>query len=256
MKVSRWLTSHQHKTQVATQTSCRITQALIIFIFISNTYASTRTTEPSKEQGASYGGTLTQWHAFGSGCRASSEKPGQFMVKSKQIATGVVVQFEPHEFGLALKKGLKGVRECALRLTLEPPENHKIKLVRARTELEATKSDGDRLRSRILLLLGDSLIARREWDLQKSEFAKHRNEEMIIVPDTRALELFKASRCGQTHIIGLDFTFEGVRSEAAPLAGTAEQSHTRSQSRDELTTLQLRPNIPAEVEVLFEKCSQ
>jgi len=167
----------------------------------------------------------------------------------------VVIQFEPREFELSLKKGLKGVRECALRFTLEPPENHKIKLVRARAELEATKSDGDRLRSRILLLLGDSLMARREWDLPKSEFAKHRNEETIIAPDARALELFKAGRCGQTHIVGLDFTFEGVRSEVTPLVGKAQQSNGISQSRDELTTLQLKPKVPAEIEVLFEKCS-
>ena len=228
------------------------------FLYITASYATQSETKPVEAQGPSNKGTLTQWHAFGSGCRASSEKPGGFQVRSISDASGIIIHFEPHEFGLALKKGLKGVRECALRLAIEPAKNFKIKTLRARTLLEATKSDGDRLRSRVLLLLGDSLIARHEWDIQKNEFAKHRDEEAIIYPEPVALELFKKNQCGKTQIVGLDFTFEGVRGEHHKTKVTDEKRIGTEREgggrADDQATLRLKPSHPAVIEIIFEQC--
>ena len=228
----------------------------IAHMLVSTVYAAPKIQEQLVAPDNSPQGVLSQWHAFGSGCRASSEKPGKFKVNGKFEKTSLTLQFEPHAFELALKKGLKGVRECALRLSIDPPDSHKIKTIRARALLEATKSDGDRLRSRILLLLGDSLIGRREWDIQKSEFAKRRSEETVILPNPASMNFFKQTQCGETQIVGLDFTFEGVRHESPDLEplNTDKSMPKRRGLHDEETKLRLKPTHPAIIEIIFEKC--
>lgn len=242
MRNSPWTRKLSNKTSgpftMAFEAYCMIAVSLLI----SGVYASPKKGGTKADQPTPNPAQLTKWHAFGSGCRASMEKSGESRMTSRSLGEGLALQFLPADFSLALEQGLKGVRECALRLTVEPAANYKIKTVHARTVLEATKSNGDRLRARILLLLGDSLVGRHEWDLQQSEFAKRRAQEIVIFPDPSAIEAFNMSKCGQPQIVGLDFTFEGVRNEKSRPV------------ENELATFRLKPEHPAEIEILLEKC--
>ncbi|MEY2988420.1 MAG: hypothetical protein RJB13_1941 [Pseudomonadota bacterium] len=251
MKIIHWMTQHSGQLRIQPEILLKYICAFSLIITMSSTYADLQ-----KKQQEIVQGKLAQWQAFGSGCRASSESPGEFVVTSIIKESRLVVQFKPHKFGLALKKGLQGVRECALRLNVEPAPKHKIKTIHARALLEATKSDGDRIRSRILLLLGDSLIARREWDLQKNEFARNRNEETVIFPEPVTMNFFKQSHCGQPQIVGIDFTFEGVRNNEKP-KNLSDEKGTSTEGgghRDEESVLRLQPSHPTTIEIVFEKC--
>lgn len=242
MRNSPWIRKLSGKTSAPFRMAFEAYCMTAVFLLVSGVFASQKKGGEKTEQPAPNQAQLTQWHAFGSGCRSSWEKTGESRLNSRSLGEGLALQFLPADFRLALKQGLKGVRECALRLTVEPAANYKIKTVHAKMVLEATKSEGDRLRARILLLLGDSLVGRHEWDLQQSEFAKRRAQEIVIFPDPSAMETFKMSKCGQPQIVGLDFTFEGVRYEKSRPV------------ENELATFRLKPAEPAEVEILFEKC--
>lgn len=187
---------------------------------------------------------MSNWQAFGSGCRALLDSKNKTRLESRSTRQGLLARFFPHDFALQLRQGAQGVRECALRLTVEPAAGFKIKDIRAKAVLEASKSNGDRMRARILLLLGDSMLMRREWDLQTTEFAKQRAHELYLSPEPAAADILKAKRCGQAQIVGLDVTFEGVRNKDVQ----------KIRGADQLSSFRLKANQPAEVEVTLEPC--
>lgn len=221
-----------------------VVTALTTLISFSLLQAATpKTQTPKKEAPRAH---MSDWQAFGSGCRASLEKSNTARLESSTTRRGLLARFFPNDFALKLGQGLQGVRECALRISIEPLAGFKIKDVRAKAVLEASKSDGDRLRARILLLLGDAMLMRREWDLQPKDFAKRREYELILSPEPAAAEVLKATRCGQAQIVGLDVTFEGVRNK----------DDRTNKGADPISSFSLKPNNPAEVEVTLEPCDR
>jgi len=124
---------------------------------------------------------IAEWVAFGSGCQASSKKPSPEVQFTTQTGETLLSTLHFKDFRLNLKDTDKGVRECALRMTVEMPPNKRIASIQAQTHIEANKTDGMHLRARVMMLLGDSQIANRVWDLKKNDFAKHRNEQISLL---------------------------------------------------------------------------
>lgn len=186
---------------------------------------------------------ISEWLAFGSGCRGSS-KQGTQEVQFKSIyAQTILAQFLPVSFFLQLPAGEKGVRECALRVSVEPPPDVRIKHVLARTRLQASKTDAVHLRSKIVLLIGDHLLASKSWELQKNDFAKMRDEMFTLVPGTRSELSMPKIECGKPQIVGIDVTFEGISADIP-----------KENQRTEDSFLKIYPKTPVELEIFFEQC--
>ena len=186
---------------------------------------------------------ISEWLAFGSGCRGSSKQETQEVQFKSIYGQTILAQFFPNSFLLQLPDGAKGVRECALRVSVEPPPDVRIKHLQARARLQASKTDAVHLRSRIVLLLGDQLLASKTWDLQKNDFAKMRDETITLVPGTRSDLNMPQVECGKPQIIGIDFTFEGI-------AGDIDKGSKKKED----SFLKLYPKTPAELEIFFEQC--
>ena len=186
---------------------------------------------------------ISEWLAFGSGCRGSSKQETQEVQFKSIYGQTILAQFFPNSFLLQLPDGAKGVRECALRVSVEPPPDVRIKHLQARARLQASKTDAVHLRSRIVLLLGDQLLASKTWDLQKNDFAKMRDETITLVPGTRSDLNMPQVECGKPQIIGIDFTFEGI-------AGDIDKGSKKKED----SFLKLYPKTPAELEIFFEHC--
>jgi hypothetical protein len=186
---------------------------------------------------------ISEWFAFGSGCRGSSKQETQEVQFKSIYGQTILAQFFPNSFLLQLPDGAKGVRECALRVSVEPPPDVRIKHLQARTRLQASKTDAVHLRSRIVLLIGDHLLASKSWDLQKKDFAKMRDETITLVPGARSDLNMPSVECGKPQIIGIDFTFEGIASDIPKANQTKESSF-----------LKLYPKTPVELEIFFEQC--
>jgi hypothetical protein len=186
---------------------------------------------------------ISEWLAFGSGCRGSSKQETQEVQFKSIYGQTILAQFFPNSFFLQLPDGVKGVRECALRVSVEPPPDVRIKHLQARTRLQASKTDAVHLRSRIVLLIGDHLLANNSWDLQKNDFAKMRDETITLVPGSRSDLNMPQVECGKPQIIGIDFTFEGI-------AGDLDKGSKKKED----SFLRLYPKTPVELEIFFEQC--
>ena len=118
----------------------------------------------------------------------------------------------------------------------------------AQSTLLASKDSNTHLRARLLLLLGESLLAKREWDLKNSDFTRHREENIILSSGSSSEFEMPKIGCEKPQIIGVDYTFEGVREK---------DTQTPGQNLDEIS-LRTKTNgaggESARIEVSFEKC--
>lgn len=187
-----------------------------------------------------------EWLAFGSGCRGAANQEQGNVIFKNTYGKSILGQFFTKSFTLDLKEGSQGVRECAFRMTIEPPPDVRIRHVQARIQVEATKTKTTHLRSRVLLLVGENTVASKTWDLSKETFARMRSEEIVLTPGERTNMSLPKFECGRPQIIGMDVTFEG-KSDGKPevIVNESQDSYLRPVNK-----------TPAEIEVFFEECKK
>lgn len=189
-------------------------------------------------------GKIGEWLAFGSGCKGSSKESSGGVKFLGSYSSSAHARFFSDSFQLQFEDGGKGVRECAFRVTIEPPPDVRIRFIQGRIQLQASKSERTHLRARAVLLLGDQLLSSKTWDLRETDFARRRTEELILTSAERLQSTAQQSLCGKAQIVGLDVTFEGK----------SEQRKQKEKTGDEGQSLNLVPQSPAELEVFFEPC--
>lgn len=191
---------------------------------------------------------ILDWVAFGSGCRSSKSNPQKEVGVLNSIATTVISKIRINSLVLDLSQKQKGLSECAIRLSVQPPAGMRISQILAQSTLLASKDSNTHLRARLLLLVGESLVAKREWDLKKNDFARHREENIILLSGSSSEYEMPKVGCEKPQIIGVDYTFEGVREK---------EIQTPLKNQDEIT-LRTKPigagGESARIEVSFEKC--
>jgi len=199
---------------------------------------------------------LSDWLAFGSGCKSSKSKPSPDV----RLETTFDSKFSAKIFIQSLKLKMQekqiGLSECALRLSVQPAASYRISHVSARARLLATKDQSIHLRSHILLLVGDTLVARQSWDLRAVDFARHRQQDVLLSAGSNGNEMMPRTECGKAQIIGLDFTFEGKREGESTHKNTQKMALPAEVS--ELKTVSLTAGEKSEsalIEVFFDKCS-
>ncbi|MEY4064794.1 MAG: hypothetical protein RIR26_1002 [Pseudomonadota bacterium] len=153
---------------------------------------------------------VKEWLAFGSGCRSSSQAPQNDLTVESRYSENIRTSLRMSRFELELPIGGKGVRECAFRMVITPPPDVRVTNVQARTRLVANKTSQEHLRGRILLLLGDNVVDQKIWNLEKTDFAKFRDELITLVSGAKSEFSTPQTSCGKEQIVGLDFTLEGV----------------------------------------------
>ncbi|NBW80561.1 hypothetical protein EBR21_02295 [bacterium] len=196
---------------------------------------------------------ILDWLAFGSSCKSSKEKPsGDVQIKHSLSETyKASISIGTLELNLADKE--KGLSECAIRISLQPKPETRIANVIVRTKISAYKDNSTHMRSHVLLLLGETMVASQDWDLKPQDFAKNRDEEIILSAGSSSRYPMPRMGCGQAQIIGLDYTLEGKR-ENYP---KADEKAGRQQSSPEIWLRAGGKQDPdsARIEVYFEKCS-
>jgi hypothetical protein len=185
-----------------------------------------------------------EWFAFGSGCKSSSKAGSRNLKVQRSAKESLQVRLALEEFILNVPSGGSGVRECAVRLSIEALPGFRIKDIGVKSQIQAKKVDSVQLRSRVLLLVGDRLLSRQEWNLAPQEFARFRNQELYLVPGLQAEMSLPQLPCGKAQILGLDFTFEGL-THAIP---------SGVQIPKEDSFLRMAPGSETELEIFFEKC--
>lgn len=200
--------------------------------------------------------TLSDWLAFGSGCNSSKSKPTQDVRLETTFDSKLSAKIFIQSLRLKMEEKQSGLSECALRLSVQPAVSYRISHVSARTRLLATKDQSIHMRSHILLLVGDTLVARQSWDLRTVDFARHRQQDVFLSAGSNGIEMMPRTECGKPQIIGMDFTFEGKR-DSASIQKTAQKMPQPAES-SELKTVSLTAGEKSEaatIDVFFEKCS-
>jgi len=187
---------------------------------------------------------VKEWFAFGSGCKASSKSGSRNLTIQNHPGDSLKAELALADFVLKIAAGGSGVRECAVRLTVETQPGYRIKDIGVKAHIQAKKVDTVQFRSRVLLLVGDRLIARREWDIAPLEFARYRNQGLFLAPGVQSELSLPQLPCGKAQIVGLDFTFEGL----------THVGKEQSQTVNEESLLRMVPGLPTELEIFFEKC--
>jgi hypothetical protein len=190
---------------------------------------------------------IKEWLAFGSGCRSSSQSPQSDFVVETIFSDRIRTLLKVKRFELELPHGGKSVRECAFRMVVSPPPDLRVKHIQARTRLLANKTPDDHLRGRLLLLLGDFVVDQKTWDLEKTDFARYRDEFITLVAGAKKEFAPPTPECGKEQIVGLDFTFEGV-SEAQLLQ--------KKNAPKEKAFLRVHTDTDTEIEISTEECGQ
>jgi hypothetical protein len=206
--------------------------------------ASAQFASKSGAGGGSSSLVIKEWFAFGSGCKASSKAGNTNLKIQRGTASSIKAQLGLDDFVLSVPAGGSGVRECAVRLTVEPQLGYRIKDLGVKAQIQAKKIDSVQLRSRVLLLLGERLLARQEWNIPPMEFARHRNQDLYLVPGSQADMTMPQTPCGKAQIVGLDFTFEGL----------THANKVGSEPAKEDSFLRVVPGTQTELEIFFEKC--
>lgn len=199
----------------------------------AGTGSGSRSQSKSPAKSASTSLTLTDWVAFGSGCRLSKAKNGSGNVQIGKLNSNTdEIRLILGTLKLSIRERPEGLTECAVRLSLMPAAGTRVKHVAAAAALTATKNSAFHMRSNILLLVGDTMAAKQSWDLQPAEFARNRHQDFFLSAGSAAEEVLRAGGCNTPQIIGLDLTFEGKRSDHKAGAGgdgKVELSLSRSQ---------------------------
>jgi hypothetical protein len=154
---------------------------------------------------------LLDWIAFGSGCRSSKKEPSRDVAISFLKTDRFITKMAVRSLELNLDGKEKGLSECAIRLSLQPKNGTRIAGISARAKIHANKDNASHLRANVLLLLGESVLAKRTWDLSQPDFAKKREELINLYSPTTSPSASNEDTCNKPQIIGLDFTFEGLR---------------------------------------------
>lgn len=206
-------------------------------------------TPPSSSPAPSRGAGVGEWLAFGSGCRSSQKSPSQDVTFESTQGKTLLVKFLIRSLRMELNDNPSGLRECALRFTVTPDSNFRVSHVQASTSLHAHKDTDTHLRAHLLLMLGESVIARQRWDLSPQDFARHRTEKFNLSAGATSETPMPTTKCNEPQIIGLDYTLEGLRA----------QSHQSKEKRSEKAWLATPLGTEmhnAIIEIFFEKCAR
>ncbi|MEN9809626.1 MAG: hypothetical protein RLZZ488_1193 [Pseudomonadota bacterium] len=224
----------------------------VTFWLVKNTpvaYASSR--QPSKASAGSDSALpqILDWLAFGSGCQRAKEKGDAKVSLSHSFENSLLARLHIEKLRLNLGGKKQGLSECAVRISVQPPQGQRISHVAARTTLVASKNETAHLRARLLLLIGQSMVDSHEWDLPDKQFARGLEQLVLLSAGKKSEHPMPVLNCGAAQIIGLDYTLEGLHK--GPVAPAAKSND------DEvwLQTLTKKEKDSAQVEVFFEKCN-
>lgn len=191
---------------------------------------------------------ILDWLAFGSGCQRAKEKPDANVSLSHSYATSLLARLHIQKLRLSLARKNQGLSECAVRISVQPPQGQRIRNVAARTALVASKNETAHLRARLLLLVGQNAVDSHEWDLPEKQFARGLEQVILLSAGKKSELAMPVLKCGAAQIIGLDYTLEGLRKNTGAPAENINIDDVW------LQTITQKEKDSAQVEVFFEKC--
>jgi hypothetical protein len=166
-----------------------------------------------------------EWLAAGSGCKGTESQPGNVRIlpnaptgASDLLASArrIPIVFELDGYRLRpLEQSAKGAtpnllhyaRECALRVSLNPPSGMRIGSVTARASTELSKDKSSELVVNAVLKVGSLEIAQEQRLYDGSNVFRNRKETLELISGRRPDQVMPTLQCGESKIIGLDLTF-------------------------------------------------
>jgi hypothetical protein len=210
-----------------------------------------------KDNPSSGSGSLVEkWMAVGSGCQATSDKPGDVKFVgvdlSKKDPKGSLsvasVKFDLSQFNLrplvqkestlgdAKSQAAKGdqshkpesgkpesslvnyARECAIRLVVSPPPGTKIRSVSAKAVAEISKDRNSKLFLQGTLKTGATTVAKSVHRFGSDQDFRFRSEVMEMVPGRNPDDEIAPVSCNEKKIVGLDLTLLTNKDSPAAVA--------------------------------------
>jgi hypothetical protein len=207
---------------------------------------------PQSESGA----LVEKWMAVGSGCQATSDKPGDVKFVgvdlSKNDPKGSLsvasVKFDLSQFSLrplVKKESAQGggksqsskndpssamnssapesslvnyARECAIRIVVSPPPGTKIRSVSAKAVAEISKDRDSKLFLQGTLKTGASTVAKSVHRFGSDQDFRFRSEVMELVPGRNPDDEIAPVSCNEKKIVGLDLTLLTNKDSPAAVA--------------------------------------
>lgn len=167
------------------------------------------------------GAIIGKWMAAGSGCRSTSEDIGD--VKMKLLPSGEDGKLKSFQMEFALPdytlKPLEPnaerpqpsltqfARECAIRVSVQPPKGMKLSAASARTVANVSKDSASDLLLQGALKVGAVTLATHQRRFEKGTEFREREEIIDLVPGRDKGYEPLQSDCGQARIVGVDLTF-------------------------------------------------
>lgn len=160
------------------------------------------------------------WIAFGSGCRARSDEPGDVTMERATVESGGRVvhraRFHLDQYRLTSADPPPGdpldfARECAIRIQLGPPPGMRIARVTARTGLVSSKSEGVKLTLLAELKIGVALLGRKLTVHEAGVAHDGWKQVLRLVPGTKPDERLPELACAEGKLVGFDSTWIAER---------------------------------------------
>jgi hypothetical protein len=210
-----------------------------------------------KDNPSSGSGSLVEkWMAVGSGCQATSDKPGDVKFVgvdlSKKDPKGSLsvasVKFDLSQFNLrplVQKDSAQGggksqsskndpssamnssapesslvnyARECAIRIVVSPPPGTKLRSVSAKAVAEISKDRNSKLFLQGTLKTGASTVAKSVHRFASDQDFRFRSEVMELVPGRNPDDEIAPVSCNEKKIVGLDLTLLTNKDSPAAVA--------------------------------------
>lgn len=173
---------------------------------------------------------VSEWFALGSGCRAKSNLPGnvrmEFLPQEKSKPDTyryrfVIDQFELRESTYDAST-LKFARECAIRLSVNPPEGKKLKNIVAETSVLSSKERGTAVNNLVALKVGAVVLSENLRTFKNDEKIAETQDRILLFPGKGSRESMPELKCAEPKIVGVDYSFIAERVEpiAHPLVVT------------------------------------
>jgi hypothetical protein len=202
------------------------------------------------------GSLVEKWMAVGSGCQATSDKPGDVKFVGAELSKNdpkgslsvASVKFDLSQFNLrplvqkesaqgdtqsqpakndqssALKSGapesslMNYARECAIRIVVSPPPGTKLRSVSAKAVAEISKDRNSKLFLQGALKTGASTVAKSVHRFGSDQDFRFRSEVMEMVPGRNPDDEIAPVSCNEKKIVGLDLTLLTNKDSPAAVA--------------------------------------
>lgn len=252
-----------------------LVKAVTLFCLISGSHALGKSVVVKGNPLSESGSLIEKWMAVGSGCQATSDKPGDVRFVGadlskndpKESLSVASVKFDLSQFNLrplvqkesaqadAQPQSAKSdksnnpesgraesslvnyARECAIRIVVSPPPGTKLRSVSAKAVAEISKDRNSKLFLQGTLKTGASTVAKSVHRFGSDQDFRYRSEVMEMVPGRNPDDEIAPVSCNEKKIVGLDLTLLTNKDSPAAVAEA-----------------KLAANSIVNVDLEFEKC--